>query len=66
MPASETYTTTVELPGVGDVHLVVGVYRGMQGGRVIRHSIIEGTYPDGEDLTATDRARAHALLPPVD
>jgi len=66
MRASETYSTTVELPGVGDVQLTVGLFRGHQGGGVIRQSIIKGTHADGEELTATDRARAHAQLPPLD
>ena len=65
MQASETYPITVELPGVGDVHLVVGVFRGGQGDRVMRQSILEGTYADGEPLSRDDRARAHALLPAV-
>ncbi|BFM23507.1 hypothetical protein CHE218_05490 [Microbacterium sp. che218] len=66
MPASETYNTTIELPGVGDVYLLVSVFRGHQGARVIRQSIAEGTYADGSPLTQTDRARAHALLPAFD
>ncbi|MEV7768323.1 hypothetical protein [Microbacterium sp. NPDC086615] len=66
MPADETYSTTVELPGVGDVQVIVRVFRGHQGGRVVRQSIIEGTYPDGGPLTPTDRVLALTLLPAVD
>jgi hypothetical protein len=66
MPADEIYSTTVELPGVGDAQVIVGVFRGHQGGRVIRQSILEGTYVDGQPLTQADRARAHTLLPDVD
>ncbi len=64
--SNETYDTTIELPGIGDVRLTVKVFRGHQGGRVVRQSIIEGTYSDGEPLSADDRVRAHALLPTIE
>lgn len=62
----EIYETTVELPGVGKVAVTAKVFRGYQGARVIRQTILSGRYADGTEITANDRARAHELLPDVE
>lgn len=61
--STETYWTSVELPEAGTVSVLVRAFSGHQGGRVLKRSILDGTYADGTVLSRDDRKRALALLP---